>query len=296
MHQTPATQSGKRLTQRMAACIIVLGCVLLAAAASSGFGRPPAPYGQASKSEPKSASKGKSGIEETRSLIRELESQAEVQRDQLQKTETSLQRARAILTDLEGVQHPQDAAVSPERSSKHPFNPNDPMQGETLSQQSLAEKTPWAWPVETATPEECARHFGGAYDVEIKSADAPSLPPTVEVRKDGNTIVSWRTHVASVFLRGADTLYYADFSPFSSGCSIVAYHLKHGERWKTPLWGIGPLGQSMYANRVNMKLDGNHLIVYGDESAGRYIQLLDIRTGRIVGRRRGAELKIAVPR
>ena len=93
----------------------------------------------------------------------------------------------------------------------------------------------------------------------------------------------------------ADTFYYAEFSPYASGCSIVAYHLDHGERWKTPLWGIGPLGNSMYTNRVNMKLDGNHLIVYGDESAGRYIQLLDIRTGRIVGRRRGADLKLTVP-
>jgi hypothetical protein len=294
MHRSSATQIRKRFIPPAAACSIVLGCILVAAAANSGAGRASAPYGQTSKSEPKAASNQTSGTEETRTLIRELESQAEVQRDQLQKTETSLRRARAILTDLERAQQPRNA-ISPARSSKHTFNPNDPMQGETLSQQALAEKTPWSWPVETATPEACARHFGGGYDVEIKSPDVPSLPPMVEVRKDGKTIVSWRAHIASVFLRGTDTLYYAEFSPYYSGCSIVAYHLDHGERWKTPLWGIGPLGNSMYTNRVNMKLDGNNLIVYGDESAGRYIQLLDIRTGRIVGRRRGADLKLTVP-
>ncbi len=287
MHQTRENQFRKRLTLATAACIIMLGCIVVAPVADSGSGCPPAPYGQTSKAEPKAASIGTRGIEEIQTLIRELESQAEVQRDQLQKTETSLRRARAILADLERLQQPQDA-FSPERSSKHPFNPNDPMQGETLSQQSLAEKTPWSWPVETATPEACARHFGAGYDVELKSRDVPSMPPMVEVRRDGKTIVSWRAHIASVFLRRADTLYYAEFSPYSSGCSIVAYHLNHGERWKTPLWGIGPLGNSMYTNRVNMKLDGNHLIVFGDESAGRYIQLVDVRTGRIVGRRGGA--------
>lgn len=182
MHQSSVTQIRKSFVPAAAACFLVLGCILFAAAANSGSGRAPAPYGQTSKSEPKAASNQTSGTEETRTLLRELESQAEVQRDQLQKTEISLRRARAILTELERVQQPQDA-ISPARSSKHTFNPNDPMQGETLSQQALAEKTPWAWPVETATPEACARHFGGGYDVEFKSPDVPSLPPTVEVQK-----------------------------------------------------------------------------------------------------------------
>ena len=125
----------------------------------------------------------------------------------------------------------------------------------------------------------------------------PSLPPMIEVRKDGKTHrVLAVAYGVGLRPRRRIRSTYAEFSPYSTGCSIVAYHLKQGERWKTPLWGIGPLGSSMYANRVNMKLDGNHLIVYGDESAGRYIQLLDIRTGRIVGRRGGADLKITLPR
>ena len=166
------------------------------------------------------------------------------------------------------------------------------MSDETLSKQALAEKTPWAWPLETATPKACTLQFGGLYEVEITEAKDATSAPLIQIRKDGREIVAWRAHAASVFVRGGDVLYYADFSPHSSGCSIVAYHLRHGELWKTPLWGIGPLGQSMYANRVNVKLDGNHLVVYGDKSAGQYIELVDVRTGRIVGKRSGTDLKV----
>ncbi len=288
MHHPAANRSRKWFTLRTSACFSVLVGILISASTGSGQGERLAAHGQTPTAPPGAPSAGgTSSLDEMRALVRELETQAQGQLDQLEKTRSSLRRARAILTDLERVQQPPEAR-SPDRSSKHTRNPNDPMQRETLSQQALADKTPWSWPLETGTPEACARHFGGGYDVETKVPDVPSLPPMVEVRKDGNTIVSWRAQIASVFLRGADTLYYAEFSPYSSGCSVVAYDLNRGERWKTPLWGIGPLGNSMYANRVNMKLEGNHLIVYGDESAGRYIQLIDVRTGRIVGRRGGA--------
>ncbi len=290
MQHPSAFRSGKRSAPSTATVFWVMVCILFIATTSS-FENWFVAHGQDSKATAKPSSAGTSSLDEMRKLIRELEVQAAGQRDQLEKTESSLRRARAILTDLEQPQRASDPVWN-ERSTKHTFNPNDPMQGETLSQQALADKTPWSWPLETATPDACARHFGGGYDVAIKAPQEPSLPPMIEVQKAGKTIVSLRSHVASVFVRGGDTLYYADYSPHSAGCSIVAYHLSQGERWKTPLWAIGPLGQSMYANRVNMKLDGNHLIVYGDESAGRYIELLDVRTGRIVGRRVGAGLRL----
>ena len=197
-----------------------------------------------------------------------------------------MQRAREILGDLE-KSHVAPESTGHQPLAKRPFNPNDPMQGETLSRQALAEKTEWSWPVETATPQGCARQFGGGYEVEITEPKEPSVPAMIQIRKDGRDIVEWRAHSASVFVRRGDVLFYAAFSPHSSGCSIVAHHLQQGELWKTPLWGISLLGQSMYTNRVNMKLDGNNLIVYGDESAGRYIELVDVLTGRVVGKRGG---------
>lgn len=190
-----------------------------------------------------------------------------------------------LLADLERSQAV-STGIGGRSPSKLRFDPNDPMRDEILSKQALAEKTAWAWPAETSTPEACARQFrGGGYEVEITTPKDPASQPMIQVRKEGKDVVSWSVLSASVFVRGGDMLYYAEFSHYASGCNIVAYHLKHGEWWKTPLWGIGPKGNSMYTNRVNIKLDGNHLVVYRDESAGRYIELVDVRTGRIVGRR-----------
>ncbi len=288
----PATSSRRwreRLGRMGAFSWAILGVVLMAAV-TRGVWDEQRTYGQTPKT--KSEQPAATGaIGEIRALIGELEAQANGQRGQLEKTEASLARARSILGDLERshaeTETPRNAPVSKQR-----FNPNDPMRDETLSRQALAEKTAWAWPAETATPEACVRQFGAGYEVEISEAKDASSTPMIQIRKDGRDIVAWPAHMASVFLRAGDVLYYAEFSPHSSGCSIVAYHLRHGETWKTPLFGLGPLGQSMYTNRVNMKLDGNHLIVYGDESAGQYIELVDVLTGRIVGKRSGASLKV----
>jgi hypothetical protein len=264
-----------------------VACVLVVSTTHSGSADGVIANGQTSKEVSKEPGGVTSAIDELRSLIGELQAEVEGLRSQTQKAEESLRRARAILSDLERRASVPVAPLDP-RSTERGFNPNDPMQDEMLSKQALAERTPWSWPAETATPELCAGQFGGGYDVEIAAPKDPSSPPMIQVRKEGKDVAGWRAHSGSVFVRGGDMLYYADFSPYSAGCSIVAYHLKQGERWKTPLWGLGAMGQSMYANHVNMKLDGNHLIVYSDESAGRTIQLVDVRTGRIVGRRGGA--------
>jgi hypothetical protein len=264
-----------------------LGWFVLCSFTSFGLSDRPRLQEQRSDAISPASSGSTSDVEGVRRLIGELEAQTEAQRTLIARTEASLRRARALLADLERS-HAVSTVIGDRSSSKPGVDPSDPMRDEVLSKQALAEKTAWAWPSETSTPEACARQFGGGYEAAITKPNGPSSPPMIHVRKDGKDVMAWHAHLASVFIRGGDMLYYAEFSPYASGCSIVAYHLKQGERWKTPLWGIGPKGNSMYTNRVNMKLDGNHLIVYGDESAGRYIELVDVRTGRIVGRRGGA--------
>jgi hypothetical protein len=286
---TLTTSSPRRqaATRKLGLGLSALVCVIFVIAVHRGVSDGQRSYGQTPKGILKEPGGTTRAADEIRGLIGELEAQAEVQRGQLQKTEGSLQRARAILGELERSQTPSES-IRHQPLSRRPFNPNDPLRDETLSRQEVAEKTAWSWPVETATPQGCARQFGGGgYDVEITEPKDTTSPSMIQVRKDGRDIISWRAHSASVFVRRGDLLFYAAFSPHSSGCSIVAYHLQQGELWKTPLWGIGRLGQSMYTNRVNMKLDGDNLIVFGDESAGQYIELVDVWTGRVVGRRGG---------
>jgi hypothetical protein len=224
-------------------------------------------------------------IDEIRGLVAELEAQAEAQRGQIRKTEASLLRARALLANLERGR----GASKEDRDRPSPPLSLDPAwapQEKYLPEQSLAGKTPWSWPSETATPEACARSFGGGYEVDIVEPPAPSSYPRIRVRQDGEEIIAWRAHSASVFVRQGDTLYYADFHPNATGCAIVAYNLRRREElWKTPLLGMGTVAHSMYTNRVNMKVDRDHLIVYGDEASGRYVELLNAATGRTAAHR-----------
>jgi hypothetical protein len=224
-------------------------------------------------------------IDEIRSLVADLEAQAGAQRSQIQKTEASLLRARALLADLErgrgASKHDPDRQAPPLS-----LDPSWSPQERYLPEQSLAGKTPWSWPSETAAPEACARAFGGGYEVDIVEPTGPSSYRRIRVRQDGEEIIAWRAHSASVFVRHGDTLYYADFHPNATGCAVVAYNLRRREElWKTPLLGMGAVSHSMYTNRVNMKVDRDHLIVYGDEASGRYIELLNAATGRTVAHR-----------
>jgi hypothetical protein len=282
----PAARSRSKLTVwTMVAGFLALVCISIVSLAQFGFLLGRAAHAQGKNEIAKPAAGSTTPIEKTRALIRELEAQIVDLRGQVQKLEVTLGRARTILADLDRSREVSGGIADPPPSVPG-LDPSWEQRERYLSEQSIAEKTPWLWPAETATPEACARGFGDGYEVEIVQPKEPSLSPTIRVRKNGEDIVAWRAHSASVFVRRGDMLYYADFSPSASGCRIVGYHLQAREEiWKTPLLGVGRLAHSMYHNRVNMKLDNRHLIIYGDEAASRYIELLDPFTGRIVGHR-----------
>jgi hypothetical protein len=263
-----------------------LACLWVASLAQFSFLAGRTVHAQDANELARQAAGSTAAIEKTRALIVELEAQIVDQRGHVQKREATLRHARTILADLEQSREPDRPASYPS------LDPSWEHRETHLSEQTIADKTPWSWPAESATPEICARGFGHGYEVEIVQPKEPSSYPTIRVRKNGEDIIAWRAHLGSVFLRRGDMVYYADFSPSASGCRIVGYHLQAREEiWKTPLMRGSPLGHSMYANRVNMKLDDLHLIVYRDESSGRYIELLDPFTGRIVGEKKVMALR-----
>ena len=92
---------------------------------------------------------------------------------------------------------------------------------------------------------------------------------------------------ASLALDGG-VLYVARFSDIATGCQVTAYDAASGTvRWGTRLQGIGPIGHSEYLNKVEMKvLDARWLAVFGWESGGCYVEVLDRGDGRTVSNRR----------
>lgn len=108
---------------------------------------------------------------------------------------------------------------------------------------------------------------------------------TIRVHAGDAVRYSWDERGGFAFIGREHVLYRADHHSHSSGCKVVAFDLKDGkELWKTTLKGLGPISHSKYRNQVWLeRLDDVVFAVYGKESAGRYVELVDFKTGQTVG-------------
>lgn len=90
---------------------------------------------------------------------------------------------------------------------------------------------------------------------------------------------------AAIALVG-DTLYVVNYHPIASGAVAHAYHAEHGtEIWRQHLWGRGPVAHSKYRNEVQIRVDESGVVVFGKESDGRYVEVLDPSSGALRGHR-----------
>jgi hypothetical protein len=132
--------------------------------------------------------------------------------------------------------------------------------------------------------------FRGDYQLHI--VVDPKRRGMIEYRvvRDGRVILTLQGHFDSPLLIDGGHLYFADYSPASSGCAIEAYNLDTGNReWRTELHHERPGGHSAYSNNVTMGLNtkglvkdesaGSAIIVMGSESYCDYMEILDRQTG-----------------
>lgn len=153
--------------------------------------------------------------------------------------------------------------------------------------QAVAAKTPWTWDEESASLTYCVHHYLPEYQVEVVRSKGNGWGQVqIQVKDDGKVIYSWEGHRHTVFASRSDTLFVANFSPIATGCVVVAVDLASGRPlWKTQLQGLGPVCHSGYSNRVNIEATDAVVIIRKNESSGRYVEILDIRTGKTVGHR-----------
>jgi len=89
-----------------------------------------------------------------------------------------------------------------------------------------------------------------------------------------------------MFLHRAGKLYTALYSDTSTGCRIFAQDAASGDvLWETQLKGLGPLHHSKYSNLVQMRFVDGRLAVFGNESGGKYVEVLDLDTGQSLPQR-----------
>ncbi len=108
-----------------------------------------------------------------------------------------------------------------------------------------------------------------------------------QVDSSGNVLKVWERkeiYTDSAFLLiENDKLYIGLFSGNSTGCKIIALDVAFGQIiWERQLNGLGSVGHSRYSNRVQMQLIDEKLVVFGWESGGKYIEILDPKDGNLI--------------
>jgi hypothetical protein len=148
--------------------------------------------------------------------------------------------------------------------------------------QKMADDAKWEWKDDRATAEHSAKNLPDGYKVEIKKKDFGQA--TISFTKDGKEVFSLDGHLGTVFILKDGILYYADYGPSQTGCTLIARDLAAGKQpWKTPLKGLGPIAHFQYRNAVSLELIDGALRVLGHESAGDYIEFVDTKEGKTVG-------------
>ncbi len=159
-----------------------------------------------------------------------------------------------------------------------------------------APKLEWQWSEEKTTLDYSIKQHLQDYDVERVRENVFSRSVKIYTKKDDLKVNRGLSgfiyciadgHDHTVFTRLNDTLYIAEYSPIATGCKVVALDLKTAkELWTTRLQGIGPTRHSKYRNRINIETDGKRIIINGDEAHGRYVEHLDIKTGKTLANKK----------
>lgn len=142
----------------------------------------------------------------------------------------------------------------------------------------------WKWADEHASILHYFAQAPNNYQIElIKGVKADRWDLEMRITSGAKTLHRWKTHSEGAFVIKDATLIYAEFHMMSSGCELRAYDLdQQKEIWRTPLDGLGPISHSKYRNRINMEIQNDRVVVYGNESSGQYIESRDLKTGELI--------------
>lgn len=158
--------------------------------------------------------------------------------------------------------------------------------------QKVADATEWKWSEQGGTVGHSVLTCESAYDVRLEVKATKRREVKVTFSKDGKDAFTLNGHRNTVFRVAGDTLVYARFHPSATGAAMVAVDLRTGKQlWKTDLKGIGPVSHFAYSNYLNLEADGDTVTVFGNEASGKYVEILDAKTGKTVGHKKFPEDK-----
>jgi hypothetical protein len=160
---------------------------------------------------------------------------------------------------------------------------DDKPQTSEVDLQKWADRLEWKPPREDLRS--CLLYEASEYQVESVRKKGERGVLTVRVSDGEKELYSFKAHAGTVFFERDGVMFHTQYSPVSSGCSIVAFDLKaKKELWKTRLQALPLKPHSAYHNEVKVEPhDAGLLVVYGYESYGKYVEIVDRNTGKTVG-------------
>ena len=152
--------------------------------------------------------------------------------------------------------------------------------------QKAADEAKWSWEPEKATVLYSLMRASTDYTVEVIRKKNTIGALTIRILDEKKVLDSFEGHSETVFAVAGGVLYRAEFNPFASGCTIIAWDLKAGKQlWKSQLKGLGPIAHTEYRNRVILDVADGALAIRGHEASGDYLEYVDLKTGKTVGHR-----------
>ena len=160
---------------------------------------------------------------------------------------------------------------------------------EPADYQERADAAEWTWKKKKADLNYYIKAYKGMYEVSAtrpEDAFAWSDYP-LKISEAKKVLYEAKVHGGTPFRIRGSTLYVTQHNRSANGCALVAIDLETKKQlWQTHLQGIGVVPHFRYSNQVTLDLDGSVAIVYGHESAGKYIEFVDLKTGKTVANRR----------
>lgn len=150
----------------------------------------------------------------------------------------------------------------------------------TAEYQKKADEAVWDWADERASLDYSVEKCKLKADIRTNDVGRIAVGFTL----DGVTAVDFAAHKNTTFVVQGTTLYYADYHRMSTGCVLMAIDLKTGKQlWKANLKGLGPINHTKYFNLVALEADDGAIKIMSKESAGRYVEFVDLQTGKTLG-------------
>lgn len=144
----------------------------------------------------------------------------------------------------------------------------------------------WMWFPERASIAYSLLNKPAGYGVQLaRPAEWAANGNRVQVKivKAEKTIHQWDTHFGGAFVFSGSTLVYSNHLEAAPGCELIAWDLESGKQlWATSLKAVPAGPTSRYRNQINLKIQDDEIIVYGDESRGQYIEKVDLETGKTI--------------